>query len=91
MDLRERRELYNGFGDTLTRAVEFVAIPGVFAFIGHALDGRLGTGSLFTVVLAVLALVGTFVRAYYAYETAMREQEARLPWAGAAPARQEPS
>ncbi|MDP9387648.1 MAG: AtpZ/AtpI family protein [Actinomycetota bacterium] len=81
MDLRERRELYNGFSDTLARAVEFVAVPAVFAFLGHLLDGLLGTGSVFTVALAVFALAGTFVRAYYAYDVAMREQEAGAPWA----------
>ncbi len=88
MDLRERRALYNGFGDTLARAVEFVAVPGLFAFAGHYLDGRLGTAPLLTVVLAVFALAGTFVRAYYAYEAAMREHEAERPWArsGARPA-----
>lgn len=81
MDLRDRRELYNGFGDTLTRAVEFVAVPAIFAFLGHLVDGWAGTGSLFTVVLAVVALAGTFIRAYYAYEIAMREHEASRPWA----------
>jgi hypothetical protein len=91
LDLREKRELYNGFGDTLTRAVEFVAIPGVFAVAGHLLDGRLGTGSLLTVLLATFALAGTFVRAYFAYETAMREEESRRPWAAAGRPRQEPS
>ena len=80
MDLRERRALYNGFGDTLARAVEFVAIPGLFSFAGHLLDGRFGTGPLFAVTLAVFAMAGTFVRAYYAYEQAMREHEAERPW-----------
>ncbi|MGH9282020.1 MAG: AtpZ/AtpI family protein [Acidimicrobiales bacterium] len=81
MDLREKRALYNGFGDTLTRAVEFVAVPGLFALIGAFIDGRTGTGPLFTVALAVFALAGVFVRAYYAYEVAMQEHEAKLPWA----------
>lgn len=91
MDLGERRALYNGFGDTLARAVEFVAIPGVFAFLGHLLDGRLGTAPLLTVALAVFALAGTFVRAYYAYAEAMRAQEAEAPWARRAEPRGEPS
>ncbi len=81
MDLRERRELYNGFGDTLARAVEFVAAPGIFAYGGHLLDDRFGTGPLLTVALAVFALVGTVVRAYFAYEVAMRQHEAERPWA----------
>ncbi|MGQ0520975.1 MAG: hypothetical protein ACT4PX_07485 [Actinomycetota bacterium] len=80
MDLREKRALYNGFGDTLTRAVEFVAIPGVFAVAGRLVDDRIGTTPLLTLLLAALALVGVFVRAYFAYEVAMREQEAQRPW-----------
>lgn len=91
MDLRERRELYNGFGDTLARAVEFVAAPAFFAYGGHLLDGRLGTGSLLTVLLAVFALAGVFVRAYFAYEVAMRSHEAERPWARPAPGRGDPA
>lgn len=87
LDLRERRELYNGFGDTLARAVELVAVPGIFAFAGHLLDGRLGTAPVVTVVLAVFALAGTFVRAYFAYEVAMRAEESKAPWGRSAPAR----
>lgn len=80
MDLREKRALYNGFGDTLTRAVEFVAAPALFAFIGHFIDVALSTRPLFTVGLAVLALAGVFVRAYFAYVVAMSEHEANTPW-----------
>lgn len=80
MDLREKRALYNGFGDTLTRAVEFVAAPAIFAFVGHLVDSLLSTEPLFTVVLAALAFIGVVVRAYFAYEVAMREQEADTPW-----------
>ena len=86
MDNGDKRDLYNGFGDSLARAVEFVAVPAVFGFLGHVLDGAVGTGSLFTVVLVVFALAGTFVRSYYAYEAAMKEHEARLPWRRPAPA-----
>lgn len=91
LDLRERRELYNGFGDTLARAVELVAVPAVFALGGHALDGLAGTGPLLAVALAVFALAGVFVRAYFAYEVAMKAHEAERPWARPAPARRGPS
>ena len=80
MDLREKRALYNGFGDTLTRAVEFVAAPAIFALLGRVLDGVFSTEPLFMVVLATFAFVGVVVRAYFAYEVAMREQEADTPW-----------
>ena len=78
--MRERQALYNGFGDTLTRAVEFVAAPALFAFIGHLIDAALSTKPVFMVLLATLALAGVFVRAYFAYEVAMRAQEADTPW-----------
>ncbi len=80
MDLREKRALYNGFGDTLTRAVEFVAAPAIFAFLGHLVDSLLSTEPLFMVALAAFAFIGVVVRAYFAYEVAMREQEADTPW-----------
>ena len=91
MDLRDRRELYNGFGDTLARAVEFVAAPALFAYAGHLLDGRFGTGPLLTVALAVFALAGVFVRAYFAYEEEMRGHEAERPWSRTPAPRRDPS
>ena len=81
MDLREKRALYNGFGTTLTRAAEFVVAPLLFALIGRLLDRNAGTTPLFTVGLALFALAGVFVRAYYAYDVAMKEQEKGAPWA----------
>ncbi len=82
----DRRELYNGFGDTLARAFEFVGTPVLFAFFGHTADGKLGTRPLFTVGLVVFAVAGVFVRMYYGYEAAMREHEARAPWQRPGPA-----
>ncbi len=81
LDIRDRRELYNGFGDTLARAVELVVTPMLFGFGGHLLDGWLGTGAVFTALLAVFALAGTSVRMYYGYEAAMQAHEASAPWA----------
>lgn len=80
LDLREKRALYNGFGDTMTRAVEFVAAPAIFALIGHLVDGIFSTGPVFMVGMAVFAFIGVVVRAYFAYEVAMREHEADTPW-----------
>lgn len=81
MDLRDKRDLYNGFGDTLARAVEIVVTPMLFGLGGRLLDGWLGTGVVFTVLLAVLALAGTSIRMYYGYEVAMKAHEANAPWA----------
>ncbi len=80
MDRGDNRELWSGLGDTLARAVEFVGTPVLFALFGHAADGQLGTRPLFTVLLVVFALAGTFVRMYYGYEAAMKKHEARAPW-----------
>lgn len=80
MDVREKRALYNGFGDTMTRAVEFVAAPAIFAFVGHLIDSVFSTSPVFLVALAAFALVGVFLRAYFAYEVAMRAHEADTPW-----------
>lgn len=81
MDLREKRALYNGFGATMTRAAEFVVAPLVFALIGRLIDRSAGTTPLCTVGLALFALAGVFVRAFYAYDVAMQEQEKGTPWA----------
>ena len=91
LDRRESRALYNGFGDTLTRAVEFVAIPMLFGFLGYLLDGALGTRPVLVVVLAAFALAGVFLRAYFAYAEAMREEESTRPWANSAALRERSS
>lgn len=77
----DRQKLYSGFGDTMARAFEFVATPGLFALLGHLLDGRAGTKPLFTVILASFALVGVFVRFWFGYVEAMKAEEAKGPWA----------
>lgn len=76
----ERRKLYNGFGETFSRAIEFVATPFLFGLFGLFLDGRLGTGRVFTVLLAALALVGMFLRFWYRYVEDMKSEEATAPW-----------
>lgn len=81
MDVRDKRDLYNGFGTTLSRAFELVVTPLVFALLGRLLDAWLGTSPVFTVALAALALAGMSVRMYYAYEVAMKEHEQRSKWA----------
>ena len=79
MEQRDRQALWNGFGDTLARALEFVITPFVFGLGGYALDRLFGTGPVLMIVLAALALIGLAVRTYYVYAEEMRQHEARLP------------
>lgn len=78
--LEQRKKLYSGFSDALSRAIEFVAVPLIFAWLGHLLDGQLGTGAVFTVALATFAIVGMSLRSWFGYVEAMKAEEARAPW-----------
>jgi hypothetical protein len=78
--IEERRRLYNGAGETFSRAVEFVATPAIFGFAGHLIDGRTGTAPLFTLVLGVLAVVGMLVRFFLDYTRAMEAEDAKGAW-----------
>ena len=51
MDLRDRRELNNGFGNALALAVELTVSPVIFGFLGFLLDGWLGTRPVLMVAL----------------------------------------
>ena len=76
----ERRHLQNGMGDAFSRAVEFVATPAIFAFLGHLIDGRADTGKLFLVVFGALAVVGMLIRTFLAYNVAMEAEDAKGVW-----------
>jgi hypothetical protein len=76
----DKRDLYNGFGDTLARAIEFVAVPVLFAFGGSVLDRRFDLTPVFTVSLLIVALIGAFLRTWYGYVEAMKAEEAKAPW-----------
>lgn len=78
--LEQRKKLYSGFSDALSKAIEFVAVPLIFALLGSLVDGWLGTGRVFTVGLALFAIIGVSVRAWYGYVEAMEAEEARSPW-----------
>ena len=76
----DRRETWQGFGDGLSQAVEMAVTPVLFALIGVFLDRRLGTGPLLAVGLAIFAMVGNFVKAYYVYQFKLKQEEERRPW-----------
>ena len=80
VDLQERRELYNGFGNGLSRAFELALAPLIFGFLGHLLDGLLGTGIALTVVFALAFTIGGFIRMWYGYDAEMKLREADAVW-----------
>ena len=55
----DRRDLYNGFGDTMARAFEVVFTPFLFGLLGWWIDGRLGTRPLFALTLGIIVLLYT--------------------------------
>ena len=78
--IEERRKLYTGFGDTFSRAVEFVVTPAIFGFLGHLVDGWAGTDPLFMLGLGVFAVVGMFLRFLLNYSHEMDAEQAKAPW-----------
>jgi len=80
-DLKGRQELYNGFGETMVRGIEYALTLAIFAGLGYLLDRVAGTVPLFTIVSFLLGALGIGVRAYYAYEAKMQSIDAASPWA----------
>ena len=80
MELHERRDMYNGFGDGLARAFELAVTPVVIGAIGYGLDHWLGLTPLFTLVLFLFGVAGTSYMAWFRYEAEMRRVEADKPW-----------
>ena len=79
MEQRDRQELWNGFGTTLTRAFEFALTPVVFGLLGAGLDHLVGTWPLFMILFGLFAVAGLAVRSYYAYTAEMEAHEEHLP------------
>jgi len=76
----ERRKLANGFGLGLSRAFEIALVPVVLGLMGYGLDRLIGTRIVFTVILALVGLIGTFAKLYYGYRYDMEALEAAGPW-----------
>ena len=81
MDLRAKRDLYNGFGNTLSRAFEIVLIPLIFALPGWGLDRWLGTSPVFALLGGGFGLAGVAAKMYYEYAARMDAEAAKLPGA----------
>lgn len=75
MELPDRRDMYNGFADSLSRAVELAVTPLVFAGLGFLLDRWLGLVPLLTMVFFLWALAVTTYMAWSRYDTEMRRHE----------------
>jgi hypothetical protein len=90
VDQNDKRDLYNGFGDGLARAFEYAVTPAIFGFLGYLLDRAIGTVPVFTIILALLCVVGMFLKTWYAYDATMKAHEAAGPWAPPAPRRRRP-
>lgn len=80
MDLRDRQELYNGFGDGLARAFELAITPAIFGFLGWLVDRALGTSPVFILAFALLAVCGVGYMAWFRYEQDMQRHEADAVW-----------
>jgi F0F1-type ATP synthase assembly protein I len=79
VDLGQRRELNNGFGNAMSRAFELVVTPTIFGFLGYLLDGRIGTRPVFTLAFFLIVVLYEFWKMFSGYDAAMREQESKLP------------
>ena len=75
MDLRERREISNGFGDGLARAFEMAVTPAVFGVLGFLVDRQLGIVPWCTIALTVLALAGSTYMTWFRYDAEMKAHE----------------
>ena len=78
MDLLAKRELNNGFGESLAKAFELVVTPGIFGFLGWLLDNKIGTTPLFTLVFTLLVFGYVSWKLWGSYERQMQAHEARL-------------
>ena len=78
MNLAERRDLNNGFGNALSKAVELVVTPLIFAFLGHLLDLWLGTSPVFALFLGLFTLGSVSWRMFSGYSEKMQAEEDRV-------------
>jgi F0F1-type ATP synthase assembly protein I len=68
----------NAVAEGFAKAVEFVVTPLICGFVGHFLDGWLGTTPILTVVLVVWALAVTVGMTIKDYNARMRVEEEKL-------------
>ena len=79
MNLSERRELNNGFGEALSRAFEIAVTPAIFGVGGYLLDRKLGVVPLFTLVFSLFVIGYILWKYWKVYEADMARHEQALP------------
>lgn len=82
MNLNQKREFSDGLFNQSSGSFELVLAPVILALAGLGLDRWIGTTPLFTIVLAVAGMVGSWAKQYYSYRTAIDAQRARRAGAG---------
>ena len=78
MQIPDRREIYNGFGETLAKAFEMVVTPGIFGGLGWLLDRATGTTPLFTLLFFLVAFSYIAWRMWFEYDQRMRAMEEKM-------------
>jgi hypothetical protein len=79
LNLSERRELNNGFGEALSRAFEIALTPTIFGVAGYLLDRKLGVVPLFTLVFSLFVIGYLLWKYWKVYEAEMDRHEQALP------------
>ena len=79
MNLFDRRELNNGVGNALSRAVELTVTPLIFGFFGWLLDRWLGTWPVFALIFFVFTVAYVIWKMFIRYDEEMRRHEAKIP------------
>ena len=68
----------SGNDDSLGRGMDTALTLLVFLGLGALIDSWLGVFPVFTIVLVLLAAVGTFIRMKFVYDATMERHEAEL-------------
>lgn len=81
MDAEQKREFNAGMNES-HGSFELVLSPLILALIGYVIDTRVThTTPWFTVVFAVIGVVGATIKLFYTYKARMAELDAASPWA----------
>jgi len=75
-----RKAIPTADNDAFAHAGAMVLVPVLLGLLGSVIDHALGTGWVFTALLATLGVIGSFASAYYRYEARMAEHDKGKPW-----------